>query len=220
MEKKFDRVEKCAIFINCLIVLCEIIGFYLAISKWGIAAMGFYTQESNLILGISCLCYVIAKLRHKGEAMPHSVLLAKYISTCLIAVTFAVVVFIFVPTDFPKDAGYAFFHNLAEGSNLEHHSICPLLAFLTYFAFEHEYKPEKKDSVLALIPTLMYAIVAVILNVAKLVEGPYSFLYVYKQPIPMSIMWFLLIPGCGWLFAWFVGVLKRKRVEDNKKNIS
>ncbi len=52
---------------------------------------------------------------------------------------------------------------------------------------------EKRDSLLALIPTGLYALVMVPLNVFRVYDGPYPFLRVHNQPWYMSILWMAAI---------------------------
>ena len=64
---------------------------------------------------------------------------------------------------------------------------------------------------MALLPTLVYALVLVILNLAKLVDGPYPFLKVYQQPVYMSCIWVLAILGGAYLIAALLArMLNRK----------
>ena len=63
-----------------------------------------------------------------------------------------------------------------------------------------------KDNFRAVYFTIAYAIVFITLNILKVYEGPYPFLMVYKQPVYMSIIWFILIVGgafgIGKLIMW------------------
>lgn len=67
-----------------------------------------------------------------------------------------------------------------------------------------------KDTVIAFLPTLIYAVVMVILNIAKAVHGPYPFLYVYEQPIYMSVVWGIVIPGIAWIIAIIIRLVKNR----------
>jgi hypothetical protein len=48
----------------------------------------------------------------------------------------------------------------------------------------------------------------VILNVLKVLEGPYPFLYVYKQPWYVSVGWAVGIVGANFLYAFLMMVLQ------------
>ena len=203
--------EKAAFKLNAIIAILETLGLIIAIKNNGIGIMGYYTQESNLILLIASLLYVIEYVKKK-KVETYLILTLKYVATCLVAVTFFVVVLCFIPICIPMMGfGKAVYAMLIRDANLFHHLLCPLLALMTYFIFEDELKPGFKESVYAMLPTLLYAIVSTSLNVAKVVEGPYPFLYVYEQPLIVSVLWFIAIPGGGWLFAWVLGRLKSKK---------
>ena len=61
---------------------------------------------------------------------------------------------------------------------------------------------------IAWIPTVIYAIIIVILNVLKVLEGPYPFLHVYKQPWYVSVGWAVGIVGANFLYAYLMMVLQ------------
>lgn len=73
---------------------------------------------------------------------------------------------------------------------LYHHTLCPILAILS-FVFVEKY--ENLNTIHGLYFTIIYAIIMISLNVLKVVEGPYPFLLVYKQPIIHSIIWTVII---------------------------
>ena len=55
--------RKIAFVLNVIIIITEIMGFYDGISKYGLILLGFYTQQSNLVLLISCILYAVALLK-------------------------------------------------------------------------------------------------------------------------------------------------------------
>ena len=61
---------------------------------------------------------------------------------------------------------------------------------------------------MAWIPTVIYAVVVVILNILKLLEGPYPFLYVYKQPWYISLVWAVGIVGANLLCAFLMHLIR------------
>lgn len=71
-------------------------------------------------------------------------------------------------------------------------------------------KPGKKLKRLAIIPTILYAVVLIILNAVGAVVGPYPFLMVRNQPIWASILWFVLIVGMGYAFVHLIAKIKRE----------
>lgn len=206
MNKKL----KVSLVLNSIILILEIIGLIIALSNHGLIIFGFYTQQSNVVLMFASLFYLLSYFSKKKKPS-HPVLLLKYISTCLVAVTFTVVLFCFVPIEIPEmGLAGAFYNMMLKDANFAAHFLCPVLAVISYLGFENEYKPSFKDTLYATIPTLLYAIVSTTLNVAKVIEGPYPFLYVYKQPVIVSVFWCVAILGGAWGFACFVRFLKNK----------
>ena len=130
--------------------------------------------------------------------MPRGVHLLRYVSTCTVAVTFLVVVTILAP------ASHDYFSVLLGGSLLWLHTLCPLLSMISLIFFEGEPPLERRDELIALIPTALYAAVFVVLNLLRLVRGPYFFLLVYDQPLWMSALWLVLILGIALLLAWAI----------------
>lgn len=56
----------------------------------------------------------------------------------------------------------------------------------------------------ALIPTIIYAVITTSLNIAKVMYGPYPFLYVYEQSVGMSVFWCILIISIEYAIVWLL----------------
>ena len=208
------KKDKTAFIINAITAVLEIAGLAVAISRYGLGIMGYYTQESNLVLLVACIVYLVyagRRLKDPSYELPYLVALFKYIATCLVSVTFVVVVLVLIPMAWGSMGAASIPALLFGGANVFHHFLCPLLAMVTFFGFERDCRPHFKETVYAMLPTLMYAVVTVILNVAKVVRGPYPFLYVYEQPWFMSVRWFVLIVGGAWGYAAIGAVLTGKK---------
>lgn len=191
--------RNCSIALNSAIVLFELIGFAIAFIKNGPKTLVYYTQDSNLILLVACAIYLYYLFRSK--TMPGWVGSLKFVATCMVTLTFLVVVFILTPMAHSFKLFYT-------GSNLYHHVLGPILAVVTFLMFESELMPSKKDLLWAIIPTLIYAVVTSILNLARVLNGPYPFLRVHDQPWYMSLMWFILIPGSAFGFSVALRAIK------------
>ena len=62
--------------------------------------------------------------------------------------------------------------------------------------------------------TLLYGIIALILNAARVLDGPYFFLRIYETPISVVVMWFLIIAVlCLALSALYMRLESRQRSE-------
>ena len=68
-----------------------------------------------------------------------------------------------------------------------------------------------KDILGALVFTILYTIVFLILNLAKVIEGPYPFLLVYENSVLVTIIWFIVIEGGAVLLAKLLEIAKQKQ---------
>ncbi|MBE6494962.1 MAG: hypothetical protein E7Z78_00815 [Methanobrevibacter thaueri] len=178
------------IAINLLIIILEIIGFLLVFNELGIASLEYYTEDSNLLLLISSSIFLILLL--KNEEPPSwfkSLRFAAIVSTTL------TLIIVLTVLSWTTDLGLH--HLLFGGSMLYHHTLCPVLAI---FAFSIE-KYDKLNAIHGLCFTIIYAIIMIVLNILKIVEGPYPFLLVYNQPVIHSIMWTVVILAITYAIA-------------------
>lgn len=201
--------KSAAFWLHLFITILEITGFIIAIGNHGVAIFAFYTQLSNMVLLVSSLLYVIICITRGEDKVTRGIRVFQYVSACLVTVTFVTVMTVLLPM--VSGYGQAVMFKLVFGeANLYHHFLCPIFAVVAFLVCERQLMPTMKDTLIATAPTLGYAIVTTTLNVAKVIVGPYPFLYVYKQPWYVSVMWFVAIPGFGFLFAWLMAVLNRK----------
>jgi hypothetical protein len=177
--------RKYAISFNILIVIMEIIAFIITYKQIHTVAIQYYTEDSNLLALISSLIFLIYLLFNKK--IPRWLEIFKYVSTTCLMLTFLVVIFILSPMH-----NFNYDYMLFTGTLLYHHLLCPTFSFITLIFFDN-INVYKKDYLYSVLATSVYAVVLIILNIFKVLEGPYPFLYVYKQPIYISILWFIII---------------------------
>lgn len=176
---------KGALCVNALIVVLEIIALVLSLAGQGMESFLFYTQDSNYLAMAASLLfciYAVKELRGNGE-MPAWIHSIRYIAVSCLMLTFSVVIFILMPM-----AGENALFMLYGNSMLYQHTLCPLLAVFSFFMLEVRTELPKAEIIKALIPTLAYALIAIILNICKVIEGPYPFLMVYAQPWYASVL--------------------------------
>ena len=187
--------ETKALIFNIIIVVLEIVALIETIRQSGLQ-IEYYTIDSNLLALATSTLFI---LFHKKDYEWLKDL--KYITTCCLAVTFLVVIFILTPSlDFRYDI-YMF-----SGTMLYQHTLCPIFAILSYLLFE---KRSKKTS-LCLSFTIIYAIILIILNLTDKVVGPYFFLMVKKNSIFQTIFWSIVILAINYLIGLFLTKFKNK----------
>ena len=183
------------LYLDIAVIAGERAGLVLASFENGWGQFVFYTQNSNYFLLAVTLAHLYFLL--KKQPVPKSVNRLKYIATCTTTVTFVVAVAVLLPM---YKRPYITFLN---GANLFQHTLCPILGVATLPLMD---PVEKRDSILALIPTGLYALVMVPLNYFRVFDGPYPFLRVHNQPWYMSVLWLLAI----FLVAFGIAVILRK----------
>lgn len=168
--------EKLRFVLNILIVLCVAAAWTGMILRWGdgnlLTASGFsnlkyFTVLSNLLEGLASLVFVIyslngkrrARKRHsftakrQASAIPDGLEVFKYIAAVAVGVTLLVVMGMFGPL-------YGYMAMLG-GPNLFFHLIVPVLAILEVLLLA-PFKANAGENLLALIPTILYAVYYVV----------------------------------------------------------
>ena len=184
-----------AIVLNVLIVILELVGLVLSIRRHGIKAFQYYTEDSNYFALIVSLAFVICGMVSiiGGKSVGGIIHILRFISTTCLAVTLIVVLTILIPM-FPADAKFMLFGD----SNLYQHTLCPVISILSFVFFENEISLSRKSIFISLIPTILYGVICIVLNLFKVMEGPYPFFYVYVLP------WYV---STGFILAIFVGAI-------------
>lgn len=170
----------------------------------GWAAFQYYTLDSNLFLLLVCVVqawYESNILLGKRFFVPSWVRALKYCAVCTTTVTFFVVLFVLVPLGGGLPILLTAF---TQGAMLYHHLLCPVLGLVSFIFADRASLPDRRVTLWALVPTLLYAVVTISLNLARLLRGPYPFLYVYEQPVYMSVVWCIVICGFAWILAFLV----------------
>ena len=163
----------------CLIILLlEIRGLSLSIPGRGWKTLIFYTQLSNLITAVSVLLLVVF-------GQPYWITVLRYISTCMLVMTFLVTICVLVPMGGdPKML-------LWSGNGLYHHVLCPVISTASYILVE-KHVPGSLIWLPAII-TLAYGLVMLYLNWLKKVDGPYPFFRIHNQSMTATVIWMIVL---------------------------
>ncbi len=168
-----------AIILNLIIVILEIIAFFKGRKGFHIRqSFLYYTLLSNLITLISSLLLVIFGPKD-------FVVVLRFLSVCMLIMTFFVTTFILVPvTKNPKGL-------LFSGSGLFHHLIIPVLSSVSYLVFE------KRANIrwvwLPAAVTLAYGLIMLYLNYKKKVDGPYPFFMIERMGAKKVTIWMVCL---------------------------
>lgn len=181
-----------SLILNIGIVISVALGVYIIGLRDGITLFKWYTVLSNIFTAVISLIFVI--FAFKKSEMPVWVSKFRYITTCTVTLTIIVVATILAPTHGP--GGHK--EMMLQSFGLHLHTLCPLLSIIGLLALE---KPEitLKDSFYAILPTLGYALVLIILNCANVLEGPYFFLLVKKNGALKTAMWVVILCSAAYV---------------------
>lgn len=197
-----------SMIINIFIVVMSGIGALLSFQNSGTGIFKFYTQDSNLFALFACgVCAIFQGkgLKEGNLMLPYWVKSLKYIATTCLMVTFLIVLFVLSPIE-EGGAAYMLFH----GSMLYTHFICPLSALLSFLLLDRDPILQQKHSWVVLLPTLLYAMITILLNITGSLDGPYPFLRVMHQPVLASLLWAFGILVGAYIVGWILGLSNRK----------
>lgn len=199
--------RKPIIIINIVFLVLEVIGAILSFTENGWGLFRYYTDNSNYFATVSSIILLVFLIRNKE--IPKWFVKMRYVAVLLLALTFVITACVLAPM-----RGVAYFSLFTEGSKLYQHTFCPILFFVSFFALERKVPEEKKCIFCGMLPTIIYGVILVVLNLLRVVDGPYAFLRVYNQPIYMSAFWLMVIFGVDYLMA--LGVWKLGRITQHR----
>ena len=156
--------KKISLMINVLIVLLTIFASFIMFTGTKIThgaepilettklgMFKFYTVDSNLLMGITALIFII--LQVKNKKISKNMYKLKLMSTTSVALTF-LVVFAYL-----GQIAQEGIKSMLQNSNLFFHLIIPLLSIINFTIFEKTGKLKLKDTIYGIIPTLIYGII-------------------------------------------------------------
>lgn len=196
-----------SLILNILIIILEIIGFIITLNNNGRIGIEYYTEDSNILMLITSIIFTFYLLFNKK--IPNYLKLLKYTATICLTVTFLVVIFILAPM-----LNFNYNYLLFSNELLYHHLLCPILSIITFIFFDNFNKYSIKDNILATMVTFIYGIILVILNLIKVVDGPYPFLRIYNQSLGASILWIIVILSLTYIIALILRLLNN-RIKKN-----
>lgn len=218
------RNLKTSFILNCIIVVLFLFGMISSLTsfRWmGIEGnltpethnfLWFFTVDSNILLAVASLVLLTFEaliLFSKRKAIPHWVIVLKYITVTATTLTLLTVMLYLSPL-----LGLEFW-KLFLNNNLIYHLISPVLGIVSLIIFEADEKLEWKVSFLALIPMGLYGIFYVINVYTHLDNGKvnpkYDFYYFASQGIFVTILVLMGMILLTFGEAYLVYYLREKR---------
>ena len=170
--------------LNVLFILLEVAAIITTIISLGKIQIEFYTEDSNIFALIVTIIYSYYLFSNKK--VPKLVNILRLSSLAMLMITFLTVSLVLVPI-YRMDLSFAYW-----GPNFFYHLVCPILFFINYTFFSKKEEFNTKDLFISTTPTIIYGIILMTVNVIVKGYGPYPFLYVYEQPVYLSILWILI----------------------------
>lgn len=137
------------------IAACFVIGGDGNMANAGFGAFRYFTIDSNTLVAVSAAVLLpfelICVFSRKERTVPTAVSVLKLAGTTGAALTFLVVIAFLGPTQ-----GYA---AMFEGGNYYLHGVCPVLAMISFIFFDGGGPISRKQSLPALLPLVIYAVV-------------------------------------------------------------
>lgn len=208
-------IKRPAFILHCILFILGIIGLILSILTMGVTLFSYYTQLSNIFCMITSLLFIIESIKaeirlREFEALrnvtaagavelPHWLTVLRYMATSMVTVTFLIAVTVLAPMFDNILQGYL--QMLFAGANFFYHVACPILSIIIFGFFEKSERLSFTATFQAIIPTILYAAVTIVLNILHVLYGPYPFLHVYEQSPTASALWCLSIIFVAWILA-------------------
>jgi hypothetical protein len=156
----------------------------------GIRTFCMFTVNSNILAALSSFAiipYAIDGLRKKEYILPNWVVVFMLTGTTAVALTFLVSLFILSPVK-----GFVL---IFTGSRFFLHGVCPILNILAFCVFVTSHKITVKQSLFALIPVAIYAIVYFVMVVLIPKElGGWDDFYGFATRVPIWISATVILP--------------------------
>ena len=145
-------------------------------------AFRYFTILSNIFCALSSLALLICEI---AGSVPDGILLWKFSGTCAVAVTFLTVMLFLGPV---KKS----YKELLSGYNFFLHLLCPLLAIISYAAFERR-AFGFVTVIFGVLPVILYTILyyykVMMAPEGKKWEDFYGFNMSGKWPLSIAAMW-------------------------------
>lgn len=172
--------------IHVVLFVLEVAALIHDLHAFGLSMFTHYTIDSNVAQMIVSGIIIYMILIKGKELIPVWLSTLHLICAVCLTITFLISLFVLAPQE---GFAYYFLENVAPINHL----IGPLLSVITFLFFEHSEPLPPGTIFMPMLATLLYGVVALLLNVIKVLDGPYFFLRVYEVPAGTIVMWFVII---------------------------
>ena len=170
--------------LNIVLLILEVVAFVHDCYAFGVGLFVWYTVDSNvlqLLISGMVLYYCF-----KNKPIPDLVTTLHFISAVGLTITFLIAACVLAPEG---GVAYYFLENVAPIN----HFLGPLLSVISLLFLEKTEKTAVRIIIWPAVCSLVYGLVCLILNALNVIDGPYFFLQVHKQPVSVIIIWFGIV---------------------------
>ena len=212
-----------AFFSAAVVVICVCIGVTMNLTTladenfdhMGLRTFCMFTVNSNILCAAAMamvIPYTLDGLRTHNYHMPRWIVDLVYMGVTAVALTFLVSLFILSPAK-----GFVL---IFTGSRFFLHGVCPILAIVAFCFFMSEKRLTIRDSLLALIPVLIYAVVYyVMVAIVGEEKGGWNDFYGFLSRLPHWIPLTAIMP-LTFLIATGIRVLHNRSYDKRKADES
>lgn len=157
-----------------------------ALGSSGVGAFKYFTTDSNILLAVACLIYLI----YEKKSIPAWVKNLKLAGTVATTITLVTVIFFLVPMAYPK-GGIGGVLRFYSGNVFVLHLSSPVLGIVTWLLEQHTCS--KKEALWGILPTAIYSIVyGLMVIVLQVWNDWYGFTFggrYYLVPLVLIVMY-------------------------------
>ena len=165
-------------------------------------------MDSNTIAALAgiLLTFFLLRALVTKKPVPVWILLAYFTAAVCLTLTFFVVVLVLAPA--AGENGYRMM--LTEGDMLYHHLLNPILTVFSSLLLLPRIPTKIPEMAhIALLPTELYGLFAIVANYLLWWHGPYPFLCIYDQPLWDSVLWCVGILGGTYVIGFLLAMAKK-----------
>lgn len=212
-----------AFFSAAVVVICVCVGVTMNLTTiadenfdhMGLRTFCMFTVNSNILCAAAMamvIPYTLDGLRTHNYHMPRWIVDLVYMGVTAVALTFLVSLFILSPAK-----GFVL---IFTGSRFFLHGVCPILAIVAFCFFMSEKRLTIRDSLLALIPVLIYAVVYyVMVAIVGEEKGGWNDFYGFLSRLPHWIPLTAIMP-LTFLIATGIRMLHNRSYDKRKADES
>ena len=205
MEKSENKRIRTLIVLHAILVFLEAVALAHDIRVFGAGLFQYYTINSNVLQMIVSVLIIRHLFKNRGTALLGGIRVCHLICAVCLTITFFIALLVLAPQE-----GFAYYF-LSDVAPINHF-LGPLLSVVTFAFLDRPERLPKYALFAPMAASLTYGFIALILNIAHVLDGPYFFLRVYDEAASTVIMWFAIIAVlCIGLSALYLGIRRARR---------